>query len=85
MHLKDVVRQELIGLNIEIVKAKNSSLIGLKGRIVDETKNTLVIEQKNKVKKLLKDQITINIKFPKKIIQVNGKLLLGRPEDRIKK
>lgn len=85
MHLKDYVRRELIGLDIEIVKAKNQSLIGLKGKIIDETKNTLIIEHKNKTKKLLKDQITINIKFPKKTIQVNGKLLLGRSEERIKK
>ena len=85
MNLRDVTKLELIGLDIEVVQAKNSSLIGLKGKIIDETKNTITIRKNNELKKLLKDQIIVNIKFPKETIQINGKLLLGRPEERIKK
>ena len=85
MNLRDVTKLELIGLDIEVVQAKNLSLIGLKGKIIDETKNTITIRKNNELKKLLKDQIIVNIKFPKETIQINGKLLLGRPEERIKK
>lgn len=87
MHItpQDIVKHELIGLDIEIVKSKNPSLIGMKGKIIDETKNTLLIETKNKNKRILKRQATFNIRLKDYIVQVEGKLLLGQPEDRIKK
>ncbi len=85
MHPNNIVRHELIGLNIEIVKAENPSLIGIKGKVIDESKNTLTIETQNKIKKILKDQATFNIELKDHIVQVEGKLLLGRSEDRIKK
>ena len=70
---------------MEIVKAKNASLVGMKGKIVDETKNTITIKQKQKMKKVLKSQAIFNLKVGKKTFQVDGKLLVGRPEDRLKK
>ena len=85
MGLNEYTKAELIGLDIEIVDAKNKSLIGLKGKIVDETKNTFIIEVDSKEKKLLKDQITLIIHFEKEKVKVEGKLFLGRPEERIKK
>ncbi len=85
MNPKDLIRHELIGLNVEIVKAKNPLLIGIKGKVVDETRNTMTIKYKNKMRKILKDQAVFNIKVENKIFQVDGKLLVGRPEDRLKK
>ena len=85
MSLNDYIKFELIGLDIEVVDAKNKSLIGLKGRIIDETKNTFIIEVDGKEKKLLKDQVTLVIDFKKEKVRAEGKLFLGRPEERIKK
>ena len=85
MNINDYLKFELIGLEVEVVDAKNKSLIGIKGKIVDETKNTFVIEIKGKEKKLLKDQVTLIIDFKKEKIRAEGKLFLGRPEERIKK
>jgi ribonuclease P protein subunit POP4 len=85
MNKKDLIRHELIGLNTEIVKAKNPTLVGLKGKIIDETKNTMTIKRKNKMKKVLKDQAVFNLKVGNKTFQVDGKVLVGRPEDRLKK
>ena len=70
---------ELIGLTVEVVSSKNKTLLGLKGKIIDETRNTITI-QGEKVKKILKSHVTLKI---------NGKLVEGkniqkRPEDRIK-
>lgn len=84
MNAKDIIRHELIGLEAEIVKAKNLSLIGIKGKIIDETRNTITIKNK-KMKKILKEQAIFNLKIENKIVQINGKLLVGRPEDRLKK
>ena len=45
---------EPIGSLVEIVSSKNETLIGIKGKIIDETKNTLIIKQGKKIKKIMK-------------------------------
>lgn len=82
---KNILQHELIGLECKVIDAKNKSLIGLKGRIVDETKNMIIIEVNNDVKKIPKACSIFEVKLDKYRIQIPGKELLGRPEDRIKK
>jgi len=78
---RDLIVHELIGSVIEIVGSRNETLIGIKGRVVDETQNTLLVETKSGKKKIIKSQVVLVIKKNK----VKGKCLVGRPEDRIKK
>ena len=85
MNPKDVLRYELIGTEVEVIEAGNKSLVGVKGKVVDETRNTLHIEVEGKIKKVLKEQVKLRIKFNSKTIECDGSLLIGRPEDRIKK
>ncbi len=82
---KDLVRHELIGLRVKVLEAKILTLIGLQGKILDETQNTLLIRCKNSIKKLIKNQVKITVKVNKKEININGKDLVGRPHERIKK
>jgi ribonuclease P protein subunit POP4 len=82
---KDIIKHEFIGREIVIVKSTNTSLVGLKGIVVDETKNTLTIDEKGTFKKVLKSQVTFTIEFQGKILEVNGQELVARPEDRIKR
>lgn len=82
MNEKEIIRRELIGLNIKVVDAKNKANVGIEGKIIDETKNTIVVKKDSKKKRLLKNQITIEIE---KKIRAKGSLFLGRAEDRIKK
>ena len=51
----------LIGKQAEVVESKNRSLLGIKGKIVDETKNTITISIGEKQKKLIKSQIALKI------------------------
>ena len=81
----DIVRSELIGLEAEVTQASNESLIGLRGLIIDETKNTLSIEREGVEKKVIKSQVMLNILFDGQTFQIDGKVLVGRPEDRLKK
>jgi ribonuclease P protein subunit POP4 len=69
---------ELIGKTMEIVSSKNKTLIGIKGKIVEETKNTITLDNG---KKILKSHVTL--KIGEEI--VDGKTIKKRPEDRIKK
>ncbi len=81
----NILKHELIGLDIEVVEANNKSMIGLKGKVVDETRNILVIETKNGEKKILKKDLKIKTEVEGEKIIITGKKLVGRPEDRIKK
>jgi len=87
--MKEVLRSELIGKNIEILKSTNKSLVGLQGKVLDETKNLLVIESKKQKKveekKILKAHVTIKMSYKGKTYNIDGKLLVARPWERIKK
>lgn len=82
---KNLPRHDLIGLDVKIVSSSNKSLVGLTGRIVNETRNTLEIEGDKKVRKIMKSQVVLEVKLDNHTYHVDGKLLVGRPEDRIKK
>ena len=60
MRPRDVLKAELIGLDIEIIDARNPQLKGLRGKVVEETRNTMTICQNDSEKKLIKDQITFS-------------------------
>ncbi|MEM5793176.1 MAG: ribonuclease P protein component 1 [Candidatus Aenigmatarchaeota archaeon] len=83
---ENLFRHELIGLEVEVSRSTNPSQVGLKGKVIDETQKTIIIETKKGEKKLPKENIIFIFKIPDgRRVEVNGKLLLGRPEDRIKK
>lgn len=77
-----IARGELIGVRIKIEDSKNKSIIGLQGKIIDETKNMLKIETNKGKKTIIKDQVKINFIDYNQII--DGKILKKRPEERIK-
>ena len=82
---KNITKQELIGLSIEVIDSKNKSNIGIKGKIIDETKSTIIIKQNKEKKRIFKKNITINVKINNKNIKINGEKLFGKPKERIKK
>ena len=77
-------REELIGLTIIITQSKNKTLVGLQGKIVDETRNIITIKTSKGDKKLIKKEIKFQI-IDGKTAEIEGFKLVGRPEDRIKK
>lgn len=79
---REILRHEFIGLELEVIDSKNKNLIGIKGKITDETRNML--EVNNEIK-LIKDQITFTLKKNNQVFTLDGKQIVGRPEDRIKK
>ena len=81
---KEIAKHELIGLEIEIVESRNKALIGIKGKITDETKNTITVED-GRERKIMKSQIMMKTKIGNKEYEIDGRILVGRPEDRIKK
>jgi ribonuclease P protein subunit POP4 len=57
------MKKQYIGMNIgkliEIIDSKNKTLIGIKGKVIDETKNTLTIQTKSRIIKIIKTQVKI--------------------------
>jgi len=83
--INNVIKHELIGLPVEIIESRNKFHIGIKGTVVDETKNLLIIETKKKIKKIQKKGTKFMFTVPngKKVIVYGEKIAL-RPEERIK-
>ena len=79
---KRLAKSELIGLDVKIIESENRFNKGIKGKIIDETKNMFIIKTKVTRKKIIKDQCVFE--FKEKNIQINGKSLSTRPEERIK-
>ncbi|MBW2983686.1 ribonuclease P protein subunit [Candidatus Woesearchaeota archaeon] len=70
-----LLKSELIGLKVKVLGTR------IEGGIVDETKNMLIIEHKGRKKRIIKS----NNVFEFKGIKIDGKSLIGRSEERIKK
>ncbi|NVM54659.1 MAG: ribonuclease P protein component 1 [Candidatus Helarchaeota archaeon] len=83
---KTLIYHCLIGLKVKIVKSSNPEYLNLAGKIVDETKNTLIIQINKKEKQIPKrDSVFQFYLSDNRVVEVYGKLLVGRPEERIKK
>ena len=75
----------MIGSQIDVVDSKNPTLNGLKGTVIDETRNTLMIQIDNERKTIVKDQIKLIVVTKNdQIIRTSGQNIIGRYEDRIK-
>lgn len=83
---KNIVRHELIGLDIEVAEDRNPSNISIRGTVIDETRNTLLIQQGEKAKRVAKETAIFRFKLPDgTAVEVEGSTLVGRPEDRVKR
>jgi ribonuclease P protein subunit POP4 len=81
----NVLRHELIGLDVKVVDDSNRGNISLSGRVVDETRNTLLIRQEGNVKRIAKQDALFHFRLPGGVVEVAGRALVGRPEDRVKR
>ncbi|RLF91617.1 ribonuclease P protein subunit [Thermococci archaeon] len=76
-----VLRSGIIGKEVEVLASPDPSLIGVRGEVIDETRKTLKILRGSKAVVLAKENVVLLIDG----LRVDGKLLLGRPEERLKK
>jgi len=81
----ELTRHELIGLKVDVVASTNPAMVGIAGRVVDETRNTLMVDACGD-RRLPKDACTFAFTLPDgRKVRVDGARLVGRPEDRITK
>ncbi|MEM2943330.1 MAG: ribonuclease P protein subunit [Methanomassiliicoccales archaeon] len=79
------MKAEFIGLEVEVTSSHHPGYISMKGKIVDETKNTFRIQKNGKEKVVPKvgNEFTFTVENQK--IKIRGDEIRFRPEDRIKK
>ena len=77
-------KHELIGLDVEVVTATDPTQERLRGRIVDETRNTLVLEVRGDEKRIPKRGSRFRFEIQGGV-EVDGDEIRFRPEDRVKK
>ena len=83
---RNIIRHELIGLEARVSKSTHRGYVGIRGLVVDETRNMLVIETERGRKMVPKAVSTFRFRLPDgTVVEVDGKLLVGRPEDRVKR
>jgi len=77
-------RHELIGLRVKVTRSSNPLHVGIKGVVVDETENTLVIADNSRRKRVPKENATYCFTTSNgTFIEIEGERLLDRPADRI--
>lgn len=82
----DIIQYEFIGTEGNVVESIHEDYVGLGGEVIGETKNTFTFRSEGKAKRVLKESAVFNFRFGDgTVVQINGKLLVGRPEDRLKK
>lgn len=80
------VQNEFIGLNAKVMKSTNPNYVGISGKVISETRNTLVIRHENEDKVVVKNVAVFHFTMPDgTIVEVDGNIIQGRPEDRVKK
>ncbi len=79
----NITSHEFIGLHTEIVQSSNPQIIGLNGRIVDETKSMFKINTKNGMKSIAKSKNSWKFSVENQDIVIDGSKIAKRPFDRI--
>ncbi len=83
---QNIVKHELVGLSTHIVESSDPNHVCTKGTILGETKEMIKIDTGQGTKAVPKNICVFDITLPDgTVVRVDGGLLRGRPEDRMKK
>ena len=83
---QNVVNHELVGLKTHIVESRDFNHVCTTGTILGETREMIEIDTGEGTKSVPKNVCVFEITLPDgTLVRVDGGLLRGRPEDRMKK
>ncbi len=82
----DIIRYEFIGTQGLVAQSPNMNCVGVGGLVVGETRNTFIFQGEGKTRSVIKASATFDFTFGDgTVVEIDGKLLVGRSEDRLKK
>jgi ribonuclease P protein subunit POP4 len=83
---ENIVRHELTGLATHIVESRDPTLVCRSGIILDESKEMIRLDTAHGAVRVPKKVCVFDITLPDgRVVRVDGNVLRGRPEDRMKK
>ena len=83
---ENIARHELIGLRVTIADSANPMQSGLSGCIVDETRNTFLLETIQGIKRIPKMNTSLIFDLPEgQRLKISASILISQPENRINK
>ncbi len=82
---RNIVLNELIGLKAKVIKSTDGNQKGISGTVIDETKNTLVIDTEAGEKRVVKKTSSFRFYAGRMSFIVDGDEISFRPHERIEK
>ncbi len=82
---KNIVLNELIGLKARVLKSLDRKQEGISGTVIDETKNTILLETRNGKKSIIKITSVFRFYHGGDSFVVDGKEISFRPHERTEK
>ena len=79
----NITSHEFIGLNTEITQSSNPQVVGLNGRIINETKSMFTLNTEKGIKSVAKSSNNWKFSIEGKDVVVKGDKITKRPFDRI--
>lgn len=80
---ENIEYHELIGLQARVVYSSNRQIIGLDGKIVDETKHMFTLETRNGIKRIAKSSSHWKFQLNGQNNELDGAKLVRRSFERI--
>ena len=80
-----LAKEELIGLHVKIKECKDPKWLDKSGIIIDETRNTFILEIDNDRKRIAKNIAKFEFEKNGRKLLLNGSKITYRSEDRTKK
>ena len=81
---ENITMHEIIGMNVEIVKSTNPQVIGINGRITDETKSMITIKTQTGTKMIAKSTSDWKFSIDNNSVIVKGTGIARRSFDRLR-
>lgn len=83
---ENVTRHELTGLSIHVVESTDPNFVCRKGTVVGESKEMIHFSSQDAEVTVQKSNCVFDVTLPDgAVVRINGGVLRGRPEDRMKK
>ncbi len=83
---ENVTRHEITGLPIHIVESTDPSFVCRKGIILGESKEMIHFRTQDREVNAPKSNCVFDVTLPDNtVVRIDGEVLRGRPEDRMKK
>lgn len=82
----NIASHEFIGARVNVLRSQTLGNVKIEGDVVNETRNMIYVSNDQKIRAVPKDGALFCFAFPSGLsVEIEGKRIVGRPVDRIKK